>query len=125
MSCNAQTNKSLESRDVILENLKKDSVILFFGSSNDTLSILREVEIFQNDNTDTIILGYSIIPPKFTGKIWFIQDNLDPSSAVYLDRTKELDINDPISFSKLFTLGLWNHKYERGFKKIGLRLSLK
>lgn len=125
MSCNAQTKENLESKDVILKDLTKDSVIVFFKGKSDTLSIYREVEILHNENKDTIILGYSIIPPGFTGKVWFIQDNLDPSSAVYLDRTKELDIKDPISFSKLFTIGLWNHKYERGFEKIGIRLRLK
>jgi hypothetical protein len=125
ISCKAQTNDNLESRDIILKDLTKDSVLIFLKNTNDTLSILREVEIFQNDNKDTIILGYSIIPPKFTGKIWFIQDNLNPSSAVYLDRTKELDINDPVSFSKLFTIGLWNHKYDKGFEKIGIRVRLK
>jgi hypothetical protein len=125
MACNSQQHISLESREVILENLQKDSVIFFLGDSMDTLSILREVEIFHNDNLDTIMLGYGIIPPAFTGKIWFAQDNLDPSSAVYLENTKELDLNKPVSYSKLFTIGLVNQKYERGFKKVGLRLHLK
>lgn len=125
MACNGKQNKSLDSREVILENLQKDSVIFFLGTSMDTLSIFREVEIFHNDNLDTIMLGYSTIPPAFTGKIWFIQDNLDTSSGVYLEDTKELDLNNPVSYSKLFTIGLVNQKYEKGFKKIGLKLRLK
>ena len=122
MSCN---NVNLQTKEIILKDLKKDSVIFFLKSKDDTLSILREVEIFQNENKDTIILGYSIIPPRFTGKIRFIQNNLDPTSAAYIARKKKLDINDPVSYSKLFTIGLWNDKHDRDFEKIGLRVKLK
>ena len=112
-SCNAQTNKKLELRDIILNDLKKDTVITFINSQNDTTAIFREVEIYYNENEDTVILGYSLIPPRFTGKVWFIQNNLDQSSAVYLDRTKDLDTNNLVSFAKLFTIGLWNKKYKK------------
>jgi len=124
-SCTAQTNKKLELRDIILNDLKKDTIITFINSQNDTTAIFREVEIYYNENEDTVILGYSLIPPRFTGKVRFIQHNLDQSSAVYLDRTKELDTNNLVSFAKLFTIGLWNKKYDRGFKKIGLKVKIK
>jgi len=122
MSCN---NVNLQTKEIILKDLKKDSVIFFLKSKDDTFSIFREIEIFQNENKDSIILGYSIIPPKFTGKIMFIQNNLDPTSASYIARKKKLGINNPASYSKLFTIGLWNHKYDIGFEKIGLRVKLK
>ena len=125
ISCNAQTNKTLESREITLNGLTKDSVVLFLTTGNDTLDIFREIEIIENDNKDTIILGYSIIPPAFVGKIWFAQINLDKSSAAYLENSKELDPSKPHSYSKLFTIGLWKQNYDRGFKKITLKLKLK
>lgn len=124
LSCKAQPKKILEIKEVMLKDLTKDTVIVFLKGGNDTLNIFREIEILNNDNKDTIILGYSIIPPKFTGKIWFIQNSLDKSSAVYLDRSKDLDLTDPFSYSKLFTIGLWNQKYDRGFEKIVFKLKL-
>lgn len=124
LSCEPQPKVTLETREIELNGLTKDSSIVFL-KGNDTLKIYREIEITENQNTDTLSLGYVIIQPREIGKIWFIQTNLDPSRAAYLDDFAELDPTKPWSYAQLFTIGLDNHKYERGFKKIKIRLKLK
>jgi hypothetical protein len=123
-SCKSQTNNSMESRDITLNDLKKDSVIVFLRGK-DTLNIYREVDIIHNENHDTLMLGYVIIPPRFVGKTWFAQIDLSDSNAEYLEGLSELDPSKPWSFSKLFTIRLWNGQYDKGFKKITLRVKVK
>jgi hypothetical protein len=71
------------------------------------------------------MLGYVIIPPRFVGKTWFAQIDLSDSNAEYLEGLSELDPSKPWSFSKLFTIRLWNGQYDKGFKKITLRVKVK
>jgi hypothetical protein len=114
----------MEPRDITLNDLKKDSVIVFLRGK-DTLNIYREVDIIHNENDDTLMLGYVIIPPRFVGKTWFAQIDLSDSNAEYLEGLSELDPSKPWSFSKLFTIRLWNGQYDKGFKKITLRVKVK
>jgi hypothetical protein len=123
-SCKSQTNNSLESREITLNDLKKDSVIVFLRGK-DTLDIYREVHIIHNENDDTLMLGFGIIPPRFVGKGWFAQIDLSDSNAADLEGLSQLDPSKPWSFSKLFTIGLWKKHYENGFKKITIRLKVK
>ena len=124
-SCKAQTKDSLEARFITLDGLTKDSIVVLLNAQNDTLNIFREIEIIENRNTDTLLLGYSIIHPGYVGKIWFIQSGLDKAGGVYLDQSQPLDPSDPVSFSKLFTIRLWNRHYNNGFKKITLGVRVK
>src|SRR5687767_5445826 len=89
--CKNQAAHPTEVREVVFEGITGDSVIVFRGGKKDTLNIYREVEIVENKNTDTVLLGYSVIPPGFKGDIIFTQDGLSNSSAVYLDPTTGLD----------------------------------
>jgi hypothetical protein len=124
-SCKAQSKDSLEARQITLTGLTRDSVVVLLTPQRDTLDIFREIEIIENDNTDTLLLGYSIIHPRYVGKIWFIQSGLDRAGGVYLDQSQPLDPSDPVSFSKLFTIRLWNRHYNNGFKKITLGVRVK
>lgn len=127
-SCNAQTRDLTDSMDIkviTVDGLQRDSIVALLTPQRDTLNIFREIEILENHNTDTLLLGYSIIHPGYTGKIWFIQSGLDKAGGVYLDKSQPLDPTDPVSFSKLFTIRLWNRRYENGFKKIVLRVRVK
>jgi hypothetical protein len=129
-SCKAQTkdaqNKdSLEARVITLDGLTKDSIVVLLNAQNDTLNIFREIDIIENRNTDTLLLGYSIIHPGYVGKIWFIQSGLDKAGGVYLDKSQPLDPSDPVSFSKLFTIGVLKQRYDNGFKKIAIKLRVK
>jgi hypothetical protein len=121
----SQSNHGLKNQEIIIEHLTKDSVISFLDFKNDTLKILRKVEVLENENSDTITLGYSIIPPKFKGAIFFIQNGLDNSSAVYLDPNEDLDINKDVSYAKLFTISLFGQNPDKVFKRIKLKISLK
>ena len=123
-SCQSQTKVVLEPREITLDGLTKDSVIVFLRG-NDTLNIYREVEIIENENKDTLALGYTTIRPGFIGKIWFAQIDLNKSNAEYLDDFGKLDPSKPWSFSKLFTIGLANQSYNGEFKRITLKLKLK
>jgi hypothetical protein len=123
-SCQPQTKVQMETREITLNDLKKDSVIVFV-KGNDTLNIYREVEIIHNENDDTLMLGFGIIPPRFVGKGWFAQIDLSDSNAEDLGGLSELDPSKPWSFSKLFTIGLWKKHYDKGFKKIVIRLKVK
>lgn len=124
-SCKAQTKDSLETRLITLDGLTKDSVVALLTPQKDTLNIFREIEIIENHNTDTLLLGYSIVHPGYVGKIWFIQSGLDKAGGVYLDKSQPLDTSDPVSFSKLFTVGILKQRYDKGFKRIVLRLKVK
>lgn len=123
-SCQPQTKVEMETREITLSGLTKDSVIVFL-KGNDTLKIYREIDIIHNENDDTLILGYGIVPPGFVGKSWFAQIDLSGSNAEYLEDLSELDPSKPWSFSKLFTIGIWNEGYDKGFKKITIRLKVK
>jgi hypothetical protein len=127
-SCNAQTKDltdSLDVRVITLDGLQKDSIVALLTAQRDTLNIFREIEVIENQNTDTLLLGYSIIHPGYTGKIWFIQSGLDRAGGVYLDKSQPLDPSDPVSFAKLFTIGVLKQRYENGFKKIVIKLQVK
>lgn len=89
------------------------------------MSIFRKIEVLENDNTDTIILGYSIIPPNFKGHIYFAQNGLDKSSSVYIDRSVDLDPNSPDSYAKIFTIGIWKKDSNKLFQRLRVRIKLK
>lgn len=127
-SCNAQTRDLTDSMNIkviTLDGLRSDSIVALLTAQRDTLNIFREIEIIENQNTDTLLLGYSIIRPGYIGKIWFIQSGLDRAGGVYLDKSQPLDPSDPVSFAKLFTIGVLKQRYENGFKKIVIRLRVK
>lgn len=67
-----------------------DSVITIRSEKKDSLRIFRRIEVIENHNLDTILLGYSIIPPKYTGIIYFTQSSLDKTQAVYIDKKNGL-----------------------------------
>jgi hypothetical protein len=124
-SCETKQKVTLETRQITINNLTKDSIIVFLTATKDTLGIYREVEITENENTDTLSLGFGIIHPGYVGKMWFIQTDLNPSNAAYLERAVGLPPDQPWSYGKLFTIGMDNQKnYSRGFKKITVRLKI-
>lgn len=125
ISCHNPTSQHFEEREVIFEGFTGDSVVVFYGNNNDTLNIFRQVEIVENLNNDTINLGYGISPPGYTGYIYFIQDGLDSSKAVYLESNANPDANRSDSYAKMFTLRLWNPKPPAVFKRLVVRVKLK
>lgn len=98
---------------------------MFQNNDGDTLDIFRKIEILENDNTGTIILGYSIIPPNFKGDLYFIQNGLNKSSSVYIDRSANLDPNSPDSYAKLFTIGIWKKDTNKLIQRLRVRIRLK
>ncbi|HYF30628.1 MAG TPA: hypothetical protein VD993_05885 [Chitinophagaceae bacterium] len=101
ISCKTQTKDILETREIPLNGLTKDSVIIFLTAENDTFGIYREIDILENENTDTLVLGYGVIAPGQLGKVWFIQTNLDPSAAAYLEPALGLPRSKPWSYAQL------------------------
>lgn len=123
-SCETKPKVVLETKEITLYNLTKDSIIVFLTATNDTLGIYREIEILENENTDTLSLGYGIVHPGYVGKIWNSQTNLDQSTVAYIVKARGLDPSKTRSYAQLFQIGLWKKNYDRGFKKITLKLKL-
>ena len=114
--CREPSSNLLE-KVITLNNISLDTTITFKNNVKDSLLIFREIEILENNNDDTLLLGYSIIHPKYIGKLRFIQCDMDKSNAAYLP--KELDTKNLNNYSKLFTLTFHNKK-ENNTKKIKL-----
>lgn len=123
--CNIQSSTKFEEKEIVFNKIKGDSIIVFHKNNGDTMSIFRKIEVLENDNTDTIIIGHTIIPPNFKGDIYFIQNGLDKSSAVYIDRVEDLDPNSTASYAKLFTIGIWKKDSIKLFQRLRVRLRLK
>lgn len=123
-SCNAQTT-NLANKTIVIEGEIKDTIICFKKNSSDTFLIYREVDIIENTNVDTLLLGFSIIPPKFTGKIRFIQQGLDETQAAYIHGQKELSTENPASFSHLFFLSKFGNRIDNRISRIKIMVKLK
>lgn len=67
--CNAQltTNSKLNYREIILKEFRNDTCLIIKSSTGDSLSFYREFDIIENTFEDTIVIGYGVIPPRFTG----------------------------------------------------------
>ncbi len=124
-SCRSQSSSYSEEKEIVFDNIKGDSTVVFYGRNKDTLCILRKIEILENDNSDTVTLGYAIIPPHFKGYLYFIQDGLDKSKAVYIDRNVELDPHSNASYAKLFTISMWRKETGIILKRLKLKIWLK
>ena len=125
ISCRSQTSSHSEEKEIVFDKIKGDSIVVFYGSNKDTLGIFRKIEIIENNNTDTVILGYAIIPPHFKGDLYFIQNGLDKSRAVYLDRGMTLDPDSLTSYAKLFTIGLWGKGQDVMLKRLKIKIIVK
>ena len=125
IGCNLKSHIKFEEKELVFNKIKGDSIIVFQKNNGDTIDIFRKIEVLENDNTDTIILGHSIIPPNFKGDLYFIQNGLEKSSSVYIDRLANLDPNSPDSYAKLFTIGIWKKDPNKLLQRLRVRLRLK
>jgi hypothetical protein len=123
--CNFQSPIKFEEKEIVFNKIKGDSIFVLRKNNGDTMSIFRKIEVLENDNTDTIILGHSIIPPNFKGHIYFAQNGLDKSSSVYIDRSADVDPHSPDSYAKLFTIGIWKKDSNKLFQRLRVKLKLK
>lgn len=125
ISCRSQSSAFSKEKEIVFDNIKGDSIVVFYCNNRDTLSIFRKIEVLENDNTDTVILGYAIIPPNFKGEIYFIQNGLDKSRAVNIDKGIALDPNSTASYAKLFTIGLWTKEPNKLLRRLKVKIWLK
>lgn len=125
INCRSQSSSYSEEKEIIFDKIKGDSTLVFYGSKGDTLNIFRKIKVLENYNTDTVILGYAIIPPHFIGDIYFIQNGLDKSKAVYIDKRTILDPDSMTSYAKLFTIGLWGKDSNVVLRHLKVKISLK
>jgi hypothetical protein len=65
---------SLESR--ILEINKFDTCYTFKDSNNKLMSVSRRIQITRNTINDTISIGYSILPPRYTGELIYTREGV-------------------------------------------------
>ncbi len=108
---------------VTISTVNGDSVITFLSNKHDTLKFYRCIDIVENLNDDTLLLGYAIVPSKFLGKITFIQDGLDSTQATYIDNSKYLDHNDTMFYAKLFSLQVFKNK-KLPIKKLRIKVKI-
>lgn len=123
--CKSQNTTFTFEKELVFENISDDTTVVFYGIKGDTLNIFRKIEVIENFNTDTVTLGFAIIPPGFSGNIFFIQDGLDKSKGVYIEKGAVLDPTLKLSYAKLFTISLWNKKPSNKIKKLIIKVLLK
>jgi hypothetical protein len=64
-SCNQHENKSVKTLKIDTEGSKR--CFVFKNRNGDTIKFNRKISIKKNTINDTIILGNSVLAPKFTG----------------------------------------------------------
>lgn len=75
-SC-AQKNKG-----IIKIELNGDSVKVYAIDEPKNIKVFRELTILENTLTDTILLGYSVVPVNYIGKILYTKEG---ETALYID----------------------------------------
>lgn len=124
-SCKGQEKLSSEEREVVLNGFTKDSVIVFYNTTGDTMDIFRKIEIIENRNFDTLVLGHSVILPRYTGSLFFIEQGMDASKAAYIDKAAGSDTSLKTSYSKLFSVALLNKKNLSPLQYLKIKVRLK
>lgn len=129
LSCKPQ-RKAFEIIEFELHGRINDTCVVLKNTLGDTISFYRDIEIVENTYPDTLRIGYSILPPKQSGALYYARYDTNKEEIIYSDPAYIdyiMKTDSPAAKSKflcVYTLGKQNlnHIEQPGFIKFQLKV---